>query len=532
MKDILKVLRERFLSIVIMILLGLAVCLLSELYMNYRIENSDYFKKEKLIAEIESEKTAEDRLTESAKTLLVDINNPGVIKCSGFVNLRSTPSLETERNIIATAENGAVGDITYTCEVDGITWYRLKFGRIEGYVNENYVLSGQKALKEIPNLVVKNLILNEDTEEYLSIDPLKFNGIILSGSYVKATEFDKDWYKIDNNGKQTYIKKHKGMFQSNVEFKGAEVSKQKQSFLNEYTNLGVYLKNEITEIKSEPSDDATGVGIITYGDGVNIEETVGDWCKITSGNVFGYIKADALITGYRAVNYGIEHCTLRAFIGDDTQDVYLDATRLSKIWTKLAPRQAYRVLDVDKYWVEIGLDSGEDADRAFINISDGNVKLKYSIGVAIPYENIHVNNNGPVIEEEVHYTANNTVFRNSIISYGCEFIGNPYVWGGTSLTNGTDCSGFTQSVLAHFGIHIPRVSRDQVNVGRSVSESEMRPGDLVFYANSSGTINHVAMYIGNGMVVMAGSAKTGIHIARWNYRTPVAMRDVIGGRER
>ena len=107
------------------------------------------------------------------------------------------------------------------------------------------------------------------------------------------------------------------------------------------------------------------------------------------------------------------------------------------------------------------------------------------------------------------------------------FVGNPYVWGGTSLTNGADCSGFTQSVLRHFGISIPRVSRDQSRAGSAVTQSEMRPGDLVFYTNSSGTVNHVAMYIGNGQVVHAASRRSGIKISQWNYRSPARIRNVI-----
>ena len=119
-------------------------------------------------------------------------------------------------------------------------------------------------------------------------------------------------------------------------------------------------------------------------------------------------------------------------------------------------------------------------------------------------------------------------FRNSIVNYACQFVGNRYVWGGTSLTNGTDCSGFTMRVMEHFGISIPRTSREQAKVGVRVTSANMKPGDLVFYANSSGTINHVALYIGNGQVISAASAKSGIRITRWNYRTPVAIRNVIG----
>ena len=102
------------------------------------------------------------------------------------------------------------------------------------------------------------------------------------------------------------------------------------------------------------------------------------------------------------------------------------------------------------------------------------------------------------------------------------------MWGGTSLTNGVDCSGFTMQVMKHFGVSLPHYSGSQAKMGKSVSSSEMRPGDLVFYANSGGTVNHVAMYIGNGQVVHAASSRSGIKISSWNYRTPKTIRNVLG----
>lgn len=108
-----------------------------------------------------------------------------------------------------------------------------------------------------------------------------------------------------------------------------------------------------------------------------------------------------------------------------------------------------------------------------------------------------------------------------IANYGCQFIGNPYVYGGTSLTNGTDCSGFTQSVFAHFGIRLPRDSTSQRFVGTGVSYEEARPGDLVCYAG------HVAIYIGNGQIVHASTERTGIKITNATYRTILSIRRVV-----
>lgn len=110
-----------------------------------------------------------------------------------------------------------------------------------------------------------------------------------------------------------------------------------------------------------------------------------------------------------------------------------------------------------------------------------------------------------------------------IVKYALQFCGNPYVWGGTDLIHGADCSGFCQSVFKHFGIKLPRTSREQAKDGVNVPLNSIQPGDLLFYTKD-GVINHVAIYMGNKKVVMAGSEETGIHTSRYNYREPVVAR--------
>ena len=111
--------------------------------------------------------------------------------------------------------------------------------------------------------------------------------------------------------------------------------------------------------------------------------------------------------------------------------------------------------------------------------------------------------------------------RKSLVNFALQFEGNPYVYGGTSLTNGADCSGFVMSVFKEFGYDLPRVAAAQYEASQKKDISQLETGDLVFYG--AGGINHVALYIGNGKIVHASTAATGIKVSDYNYETPVGI---------
>ncbi len=128
---------------------------------------------------------------------------------------------------------------------------------------------------------------------------------------------------------------------------------------------------------------------------------------------------------------------------------------------------------------------------------------------------------------EAKYGRGVSDVRTSLAEYAQKFVGNPYKWGGISLTKGADCSGFVLSVFKEFGIDLPHHSGGQAKYGESVKVDELLPGDLIFYANSKGTINHVAIYIGDGKVVHASNERTGITISKYNYRTPYKYKSLL-----
>ncbi|MDY6328198.1 MAG: C40 family peptidase, partial [Lachnospiraceae bacterium] len=124
-------------------------------------------------------------------------------------------------------------------------------------------------------------------------------------------------------------------------------------------------------------------------------------------------------------------------------------------------------------------------------------------------------------------TSSASALRAAVVAYALQFEGNPYVYGGSSLTNGTDCSGFTMAVYNYFGYSLPHQSGSQSGCGTRVSLDSLLPGDLLFYTNGGSSIGHVALYIGNGQIIHASTPSTGIKISSANYRTPLCAVRII-----
>ena len=136
-----------------------------------------------------------------------------------------------------------------------------------------------------------------------------------------------------------------------------------------------------------------------------------------------------------------------------------------------------------------------------------------------------------VPEEDVEEAPTTSTLGCAVVKYALQFVGNPYKYGGTSLTNGADCSGFVQSIYAHFDCELERTSRAQAKTAGymevALKESELQPGDLIFYANSNGVVYHVAIYIGDGKVVHAANSRKGITISEYTYMKPYKARRVF-----
>ena len=278
--------------------------------------------------------------------------------------------------------------------------------------------------------------------------------------------------------------------------------------LDGYSNLGIVTVSEgKVNIRDSASMDGKIVGKIGKDAGCDILGEDGEWLQVKSGEVEGYIKAEYVLTGPEALEQASTLLKSIADVNTDGLKVRTEPNTECEVLDIVGSGQRFDVLEELDEWVKIDLD-GEEG-YLFKEYVDVGAKLDEALTIS-----------------EVRYGAGVSDVRIALSEFAKQYIGRPYVWGGTSLTKGADCSGFVLSVFRNYGISLPHSSRAQGNCGSAVSLNELKPGDLVFYGNRSG-INHVAIYVGGGQVVHASNPRTGITISGMYYRTPVRARRII-----
>ncbi|MHB8128764.1 MAG: C40 family peptidase [Mobilitalea sp.] len=341
-----------------------------------------------------------------------------------------------------------------------------------------------------------------------------------------------------------------------------------------YKDLGVSVADNYVNVRKEPSLDSEVVGKLYRGCAADILERLeGDWVKIVSGDVEGYIASNFLAIGDAAEDMADEYATKTAIVIPQTLNVRETQSTDSKKLTLIPGGETYIVIKEYDEWVEILLGSDGETGKdytGFVAKEWVELEIKFKYAISIKEENrikqeqedaerAEADRKTKLIEEEaerkeatrkaeeakkevketkketkketpsvsVETNASGSALRNEVIKYAKKFVGNPYVWGGESLTRGADCSGFVRAIYAGFGYYIPRVSADQASsAGKQVNLMEIVPGDLIFYA-SGGRVNHVAMYIGDGKIVHAANSRQGIIISQYNYRDIYRVRRII-----
>ena len=237
----------------------------------------------------------------------------------------------------------------------------------------------------------------------------------------------------------------------------------------EYLDMAFANVTSFLYVRSEPTKESEYVGKLYPGYAAKITGPVGEWTAVESGDVTGYVKTEYILTGAEAQTYA--------------ENLVTEAQQEGK----------------------------EEAEAFTYAVSRKSEEAQMT----------------QEVQENVQQTGTTEVSAQpasngqAIVDYACQFIGNPYVWGGTSLTDGADCSGFVQSVFAHFGISLPRTTYDQINAGVEVSYDQAMPGDLICYDG------HIGIYIGNGQIVNAQNPEQGIGISPATYTTILSVRRIV-----
>lgn len=267
-----------------------------------------------------------------------------------------------------------------------------------------------------------------------------------------------------------------------------------------YTNLGIANVSDNLNIRAVAAEDGKLVGKLPKDAACEVLDTDDTWAHIKSGSVEGYVSKEYLLTGVSAKHKAEELAATMARVTTDSLKVRAEANTDSEVITLVPNGEVLEVAAVEGEWVKVLLDDEE------AYVSGEFVEVSAELGTAVTMS-------------ELLYGQGISDVRVDICQYAKEFLGNPYVWGGTSLTKGADCSGYVMSLYKKYGVNLPHSSRAQANCGTTIKVSEAQPGDLIFYGKGK-TINHVAMYIGGGKVIHASSPKTGIRISNVSYRTP------------
>lgn len=389
-------------------------------------------------------------------------DNIAISRVTNYVNVRSQAS--TGSDVVGKIYNNCAATILDTVDGEGGKWYHIQSGSVTGFIKAQYFVTGEEAskiAKEVGTTYAK--VANTTTlrlRETPSLDGKTLDLLSADAEYEVIGE-EGDFAKISvDNDLVGYV--YKDYITTEVDFKQAvslaEAQQQKaeEEKLKQEANAAIENLEQIKKKTEEESRTAEAKESVKE----TTRETVKETTKASETAYSETIEANP--AGAKASE------TSKAA---ETTTASKETTQASKATTAS------------------GVGPG------------GTTGSSGSTGTT---------GSGSEI-------ANAT--RSAVVAYAKQFLGNPYVYGGTSLTNGADCSGFTMSVFAHFGISTGRSSRDQAAKGKEIAVSDVQPGDLLFYA-SGNYINHVAMYIGDGQVIHSSTAKSGIKISPSNYRTP------------
>ena len=445
---------------------------------------------------------AEEAATEIAAESDTDTSLVGTLafaQCEEYINIRESAS--TDSAVTAKIYNNG----SATIEGQDGDWYKIRSGNAEGYVKAEYFVTGEAA-DAVAQKAAYNVAMVHPTDLNIRSDANEDSEVLATAhekDELEVVAWDGDWMKVALGGDvygyvNAYYVDYKTYYPTaeTIEEEQARLSaEQKAAEAADYEVSDDTAETLPEETCEEPTvDDSSDTEEVSYPD--DSDETT--WTEAPATDETVWTEAP------------------------ETEASYTEASETEASYTE-APAET-----------EAPYTEAPETEAPYTEAS-AETEAPYTEApeTEAPYTEAPAETEAPYTEApetEAPYTEapeteapSTSGVGQQIADFAVQYVGNPYVWGGTSLTEGADCSGFVQTVFANFGLYLSRTAESQSYGGTSISLDNLQPGDLLFY-NSTGSIDHVAIYIGGGQIVHAANSRSGIIISNAYYQTPVCAR--------